>query len=462
MLSGSMLKNHQRALKELLPGRVFVGHEISDKYSVDWSAENACRPSILVRAKSVDDVSLLLEYCNAHRLAVVTQGGLTGLAGGATPQANEIALSLELCTGITDVDVDSMTISAFAGTPLAAIQQAALDAGYCFPLDLGARDSCTIGGNVATNAGGNQVLSYGMTRALVLGIEAVTADGSIIRSMNKMLKNNAGYDLKHLFIGSEGTLGVVTEVVLRMYPLAVTKNSALCAFDKFSDVVDFLHSMQRSFSRVTAFELMWSNYIDIVVDRNPSIKDPFIKKYPLYVLIEVEGNKVSSGQQEFEQLLFEEMETGKVVDAVVAQSKADADKFWDIRDGVIAILSQVQYRANFDVGVPVSKMEGFIERVECLLSKKFENLMFCAFGHMADGNLHILAWTGVAADVENIYRIVYEVIGEIGGTVTAEHGVGVMKRKYLSYCRSSEEISLMETLKKALDPNNILNPERIL
>lgn len=446
----------------LLPNQVLLGDAISEKYAVDWSAENPCKPDIVVRAKSANDVASLLAYCNEHSLALVTQGGLTGLAGGATPQVNEIVLSLELLSGITEVDSQSMSLSVLAGTPLEQVQQAALDAGFYLPLDLGARGSCTIGGNVSTNAGGNQVLSYGMTRALVLGLEAVIADGTVIRSMNKMLKNNAGYDLKQLFIGSEGTLGVVTEVVLRMYPLAKSKMSALCAFKQFDEVVAFLHSMQRSLSRVTAFELMWANYVDVVYAMNPDYSDPFAKKYPLYVLIEAEGTDPERDNQLFAEVLAEQLEQGALLDAVIAQSSIDTEKFWQIRDGVIAILSQVEHRANFDVGVPISKMSDFVEQVEARLYHEHNNLQLCTFGHMADGNLHLLAWTGQEADVNTIYNSVYEIVGSLQGTITAEHGVGVMKRNYLGLCRSEEEIALMRLLKQSMDPNGILNPGRVI
>ena len=456
------MEQYINEISALLPGRVLVAEAVSDRYSVDWSAENAFKPELVVRAKSVADVAALLEYCNSNQLLVVTQGGLTGLAGGATPQANEIVLSLELLSGVTEVDSQSMTLSVLAGTPLEQVQQAALDAGFYLPLDLGARGSCTIGGNVATNAGGNQVLSYGMTRALVLGLEAVTADGTIIRSMNKMLKNNAGYDLKQLFIGTEGSLGVVTEVVLRMYPVAKSKVSALCAFEKFDDVVNFLQVMQRGLGRVTAFELMWANYTETVYAMNPEYRDPFDNKYPLYVLIEAEGTDAQRDSDAFESLLAEQLEQGELVDAVIAQSSGEADKFWQVRDGVIAILSAIEYRANFDIGVPISKMRELVEQVEARLSNRYQHLQLCTFGHIADGNLHLLAWTGKENDIADIYQCVYEIVGEFDGTVTAEHGIGVMKRKYLSLCRSENEIALMRLLKNAMDPNGILNRNRVI
>ena len=463
-----MSNEYYREIEALFPDAVLIGDAVSEKYAVDWSAENAYQPTMVVRPKRVEDISSLLAYCNTNDLPVVTQGGLTGLAGGATPQQGEVVLSLERLSGITEIDSQSMTLTALAGTPLEQLQQAAEDAGFYLPLDLGARGSCTIGGNVSTNAGGNQVLYYGMTRALVLGLTAIKADGTVIRSMNKMLKNNAGYDLKQLFIGSEGTLGIVTEVVLRLYPKTLSKKSALCAFDNFNDVVGFLQTMQRRLSRVTAFELMWSNYVEKVFSIHPNCSNPFTQKYPLYVLIEAEGSDVEYDSQRFDKVLADYLERGNMLDAVVAQSNTDAEKFWYIRDGVSSILSAIKYRANFDIGVPVSVMDEFVIRVERALEKSISDLQLCTFGHMADGNLHLLAWTDSGSDdhkeavVQSVYQQVYEIVGEMNGTVTAEHGIGAMKRKYLKLCRSEEEIALMRTLKQAMDPKGILNPNRVL
>ena len=453
------LINH---LSLLLPDLVFHSQEVTDRYSVDWSGESAFMPDIVVRAKTVSDVSILLAFCDQHQLAIVTQGGMTGLSGGSTPQASEIVLSLELLRGIIEVDSESMTLTALAGTPLEQLQVAASDAGFYLPLDLGARGSCTIGGNVATNAGGNQVLSYGMTRALVLGLEAVIADGTVIRSMNKMLKNNAGYDLKQLFIGSEGTLGVVTEVVLRLFPKPLTKQSALCGFSSFSQVVSFLQRMQSACSRVSTFELMWDNYLKKVYEMNQQLTHVLAKDHPFYVLIETEGNDPVRDNDFFNQQLQACLEDGLLDDAVVAHSDRDVARFWQLRDGVIDLLAAIKYRANFDIGVPISQMATFVKMVESKLAATFNSLQLCTFGHMADGNLHIIAWTSREEDVEPIYQQVYTLVGEQGGTITAEHGIGTMKRKYLSLCRSEQEIALMRLLKQSMDPNNILNPGRVI
>ena len=452
---------HQRALEALLSGRVVSDDALLASHSVDWGGENDCMPSLLVRPETTEELSVLLAYCHEHRQPIAVQGGLTGLSGGATPQQGEIAVSLEKMNGIIELDQSSMTLTAWAGTPLQVIQQTAKEVDMQFPLDLGARGSCTIGGNVSTNAGGNQVLNYGMTRALVLGIEAVLADGTVVSHLNKMLKNNAGYDLKQLFIGSEGTLGIVTKVVLRVFPAARSRQTAFCAFNSFSSAVSFLRTMQQRLPSVTAFELMWDNYISAVLPLCEELNFPLRERYPYYVLIESEGGDPERDRRGFEKALSDELEAEALRDAVVAQSLTEIESLWAIRDAVSEMLTVVKHRANFDIGVPISRMEEFVAEVKQTLNGQFANLHMPTFGHVADSNIHIIAWTDNPDDVEPIYLEVYKMIQRYNGTITAEHGIGVMKSKYLNYCRSSDEIALMQTLKAALDPHNILNPGRV-
>lgn len=453
------MQNHIEALSSLLGSdQLLIGLAIGEKYQADWSGENPHLPRLVVRPNNVEIVSQLLKYCNKHHLSVVTQGGMTGLAGGATPQDNEIALSLERMNGIIELDHQSMTMTVKSGTPLQLIQQAAEAVGLRLPLDLGARGSCQIGGNVATNAGGNQVLSFGMARALVLGLQAVQANGTIISAHNKMLKNNAGYDLKQLFIGSEGTLGVITEVVLRLFPAPRNKHTALVSVGRFEDVITLLHIAQSGFARLSAFEVMWDDYFMRAVAETDYAIDPFEQTYPYYVLLESENDSLDW----FQQVLFEQLEKGVLLDAAIAQSGKDSEQFWAIRDAIGDLLSRIPNPANFDIGLPISRMQEFIETVQTELYDNFDNLQTITFGHLADGNIHITAWTDGGDENSAIYKRVYALMRTFEGTVTAEHGIGVMKANYLKLCRSPEEIMLMKTLKKALDPNNILNPGRVL
>jgi FAD/FMN-containing dehydrogenase len=450
-------------LQKALSSPVLTGAEISGKYQHDWSAETPGMPLAVVRPASTAEVAAVLKACHAAGQPVVVQGGLSGLCGGGNPRANEIAVSLERLQGIEEIDAASMTMTVKAGTPLQVIQEAADKAGFVFPLDLGARGSCNIGGNISTNAGGNQVLRFGMTRNLVLGLEAVLADGTVVSSLNKMLKNNAAYDLKHLFIGTEGTLGIVTRAVLRLFPKAKSRCSALIAVNDFASVIALLQRLSRDCGAgLSAFEVMWHSYYHFITDNCKGIVSPFAERHPLYVLTELEGSDSEKDQALFENTLGEALEQGLVVDAAIASSQREREGFWNIRDGVGEIGAFIKGAANFDVSVPISSMQPFLEAVERELQAALPDCKMLVFGHIADSNLHFLCYTGRKEDVKQIYGVVYRTVGEYQGSVSAEHGIGVQKLPYLHYSRSPEELALMRTLKLAMDPKGILNPGRVL
>ena len=441
---------------------ILSGADITDRYAVDWSRENPCRPEVVLRPTSTHEVSTILRLCNEARQPLVVQGGMTGLVGGATPRSGEWVLSLERLNGVLELDANSMTLTAKAGTPLETLQIAAREAGYMLPLDLGARGSCTIGGNIATNAGGNQVIQYGMIRSLVLGLDVVMADGTLISSKNKLLKNNTGFDLKHLFIGSEGSLGVVTEAILRLFPAMSSRQTALCAMPEFSDVIALLKSMKQKLSVISSFEAMWASYYRYAVDQVKRIPDPFAQHHNYYVLLESEGNDPDKDETRFQQALFEEIENGTVADAVLSRSAQDRQKFWAVRDAVGEILREVKHEANFDIGIPLNETEGCIREIETELNNTFKDLFLLIFGHVGDGNLHLIASTGKPEDTRRIYDIVYRITGNHHGGIAAEHGIGILKKPWLHLSRSPAEIALMRTLKTAFDPNNILNPGRVI
>lgn len=452
----------ERLINTLGQSAVLTGAAVQERYSVDWSRENACLPGVVFRPSSTEEVSTILRHCNAAGQPVVTQGGMTGLVGGATPRTGEWALSMERLNGIVELDHDSMTVTVKAGTPLEFIQDSVRDAGYMLALDLGARGSCTIGGNVATNAGGNQVIQYGMARSLILGLEVVMADGTIISSMNKLLKNNTGFDLKHLFIGSEGALGVVTEVVVRLFPAHSSRQSALCACAEFNQVTTLLKAMRRRLPVVSSFEVMWENYYRYATENVDYTRDPFSEHHRYYVLLESEGNDPDEDEQRFQSALYEELESGVIQDAILAQSVKERESFWAIRDAVGEILRSVSDEANFDIGIPINRTEDCICEIEDTLKKRFGDLLFMIFGHLGDGNLHIIASTGRPEDKKEIYDTVYQITGNYGGGIAAEHGIGMLKKPWLHLSRSEPEIALMKLLKRSMDPNNILNPGRVI
>ena len=449
--------------RELGEDAVLGGPEVSDRYAVDVSGENPHKPVAVVLPRSTEDVSTILKHCSEARQPVVVQGGLTGLAGGATPQAGELALSLERMYGVESLDRASMTLTALSGTPLQVIQEAAEDAGLLFPLDLGARGTCQLGGLIATNAGGNQVIRFGMTRNLVLGLEAVLADGTIISSMNRMLKNNAGYDLKQLFIGTEGTLGVVTRAVLRLFPRLPGKCTALCTLESFANVVDLLREMQaRMGGSLSAYEVMWASYFDYVIEHVEKLRSPFEKTYPLYALLETEGADTDDDAERFESALGSALESGVIQDAVIAQSQKDVQTFWAIRDGIAEITPALMPYASLDVSMAVAEMPGFLEEVDTALAAQFDPITNLVFGHVGDHNLHLFITTGNEGDVERILDTVYQLTGDHQGSVSAEHGIGTLKREYLHHSRSAEELELMRRLKRTLDPHGILNGGRVI
>ena len=452
------------ALRRQLPGSaVLTGDDVGERYSVDFTGENSRMPLAVIRPGSTEEVALVLRMCSAFDQPVVVQGGLTGLAGGATPRRGEIALSLERLAGIEAVDATAMTVTARAGTPLQAVQAAAEDAGLLLPLDFGARGSCHIGGAIATNAGGNQVIRFGMTRNLVLGLEAVLADGTVISSMNRMLKNNAGYDLKQLFIGSEGTLGVITRAVLRLFPRLSSRCTALCAVAAFPQSVALLREAQAQLgSSISAYEVMWAPYFDRVVGHVEHLRSPFEKAHPLYVLIETEGSDQASDAQRFEEVLGSTLEAGLIEDAVIAQSEKDRQTFWAIRDGVGEITQALIPYASLDVSMELAEMPDFLEAFDAALSSTLPQALNLVFGHVGDNNLHLFVSTRRERDVEAILDIGYQLTGAHGGSISAEHGIGVLKRGYLHHSRTEQEIELMRRLKKALDPKGILNPGRVI
>jgi FAD/FMN-containing dehydrogenase len=440
-----------------------VGSEGLEKYCVDFSGEHACAPDAVIRPRDTGQLSAILRLCNAQDQPVVVQGGLTGLSGGATPQRGEVAISMERMSGIEELDRASMTVTVLAGTPLQVVQEAAAENGFLFPLDLGARGSCTIGGNIATNAGGNQVIRFGMMRNLVLGLEAVLADGTVVSSMNKMLKNNAGYDLKHLFIGSEGTLGIVTRAVLRLFPRLPVKTTAICAVRNFDDLVALLYHLQRRVGgSLSAFEAMWSSYFHYVVDHVEGIRSPFEAPYPVYALVETEGVDETSDRERFEHALAAALEAEILLDAALAQSEKDVTAFWAIRDGIAEITPLLQPMLAFDVSMPISTMPPFIARIEGELDARFDAVTCLLFGHIGDNNLHIAVTTGRESDFPAVCDIVYGATGDHEGSVSAEHGIGVLRRQYLHLSRNAEELALMVRLKQSLDPKGILNPGRVM
>jgi len=446
------------------PHGVLTGEDVTNR-SDSWPPKGGCQAMAIVRPGSTEEVSEVLKLCHEQGQAVVTHGGMTGLVGGAKAGPGEIALSLERMYRIDPVDPVNRTITVQAGVVLQTVHEAAEDVGLLFPLDLGARGSATIGGAIATNAGGNGVIRYGMMREQLLGVEAVLADGTVISSMKDVIKNNTGYDLKQLFVGSEGTLGIITRAVLRLRPLPRSQNTALVAIDNFDKLGRFLKSMDSALGgTLSAFEVMWNDFYTLIVGDGEKHGLPLDTSYAFYVLVESTGGDEEGDMSRFESALEEALDDELIVDAVIAQSKQQRNDLWSIRDDVEGLFESLFPPIAFDISLGISQMEDYVEEVRTRLNDKWENARMVVFGHLGDGNIHLGLSVGSLEPevVHAVEDIVYEALGRRGGVISAEHGIGLDKRAYLTHSRSAEEIALMKTIKLAIDPKNILNPGKIL
>jgi FAD/FMN-containing dehydrogenase len=417
---------------------------------------------VIVYPQTTEEVSDVLRCCNRRGQSVITQGGLTNCVAAAEPAEDDVVLSLDKMNRILEIDTVGGTAVVEAGAILQTVQETVAEQGLLFPLDLGARGSCTIGGNVATNAGGMNVLRYGMMRNLVLGLEAVLADGTVISSMNRMMKNNAGYDLKQLFIGTEGTLGVVTRVVLRLFPQPASRQSALVAMNDFESVSGFLLKLQRELAdSLSAFEIMWGDYYAAVTGDNGH-RAPLPRDYSFYVVFESEGSNPEADASRFEDVLEQALADGLIVDAVIPKSESESRAIWEIRENFEGILVPEPVYL-YDVSLPIRDMAAYVAAVKAKVAERWSGGQCYAIGHVADGNLHLFVRPLEQGDFHRASdECVYEPLAEVGGSVSAEHGIGTEKLSWLPHSRSAAEINLMRSLKLSLDSNNILNPGRVI
>ncbi|MEG0200214.1 MAG: FAD-binding oxidoreductase, partial [Comamonas sp.] len=365
------------------------GAEVPERFWTDWSGTPPVQPLALVRPRSTEDVSALLRLCSQHRVAVVPQGGLTGLAGAAVPTQDAVAVSLERMNAIEEVNAQTGLMQVQAGVTLQTVQETAVNAGMVFGVDLGARGSCQIGGNVSTNAGGNGVLQHGMMRDQVLGLEVVLADGSVLPMLRPMIKNNTGYDLKQFFIGAEGTLGIVTRVLLRLRPAPQATATTLVAMPDFDSALAVLKRMQSRFGNsVAAYELMWDSFVQASLSWL-KLAPPFAERHPLLALINVDGKDEAQLQSEVQEVLEQAMEAGEVLDAIVAQSVAQAQTLWKLREAPAELNNNMHPAINFDVSLPQADIGRFADACEAAFTARWPGKHSLYFGHVGDGNLHV-------------------------------------------------------------------------
>jgi FAD/FMN-containing dehydrogenase len=443
---------------------VLTGADIDPRYHTDMAGIAVAPPLAVMRPRSTEEVSQFLKMCHAARVPVTTQGGMTGLVRATMPMPGEAVLSMERMTAIEEVDTGGGVVITQTGVPLQRLQERVAQDGFMFPLDLGARGSCTIGGNISTNAGGNRVIRYGMTRDLVLGLEAVLADGTILKGVRKYIKNNTGVDLKQLFVGTEGTLGVVTRAALRIFPAPAEQQVALCALPSFDSVRALLAlARSRLAGDLTAFEVMWNEYYRLTTTLVQGVAAPLPTNHPFYVLLESSGSDAERIRSDLEGMLEHALEQGIILDATIASSGAAAAAIWRIRDSSVELGRAIGPNGvGFDISLAIDKMEAFADTIKREVSKIDKDAYAIVFGHAGDGNLHVnVKYPPPVDKTEEVSKLVYGITGDFAGSISAEHGIGITKRPYLKLSRTEEEIETMRTLKRALDPHHILNPGRI-
>lgn len=439
-------------------------HDAVAARPTSWIDATPLQARAIVRPRSTAEVATALRLCHEVGQAVVTQGGRTNLVGATSSSADDVVLSLERMTDIESIDRANHTMLVQAGAPLQAVQEAADAAGLLFPLDLAARGSATIGGCAAMNAGGVRVIRYGVMRDLVLGVEAVLADGAVITSLNQMLKNNAGYDLKQLFIGSEGTLGVITRLVLRLYPKPSSSSTTLLAMESFDQVMQLLAlARERLSGELTSFEVMWNDYYRLTTTPPALSTPPLPQHFAYYVLMEALGASPDEDRRRFEQMLEQAESAGCFAAAVLAQSTEQRARLWRIREDSEQIERQHPLAFGFDVSLPIGAMAAYTDGVRTALNAAFGSASCWTYGHVGDGNLHLnVAFPGMnEMHRTTVAEIVYRPLAACGGSISAEHGIGLEKKVYLGWCRSAAEIALMRRVKAALDPQGILNRGKV-
>jgi FAD/FMN-containing dehydrogenase len=438
-------------------------------YGTDWRGRYQGQPLCVVRPGTAQEVAAVVSACAAQGVAIVPQGGNTGLCGGATPIGGEVLVSLTRLNRVRAIDTDNNTMIVEAGCTLAAVQEAAAAAGRLFPLSLAAEGTATIGGNLATNAGGVQVLRYGNARELCLGLEVVLPDGRLWDGLRGLRKDNTGYDLKQMFIGAEGTLGLITAAVLKLFSRPRQTATAWATVATPAQAVALLTRLRESIGgRVTAFELVGRPALDLVLKHIPDSRDPLPERAAWQVLIELSDTMESDIDAALEATLLAALAAGELGDVAIARSEAQARALWALRENISEAQKIEGVSIKHDISVPVSRLPEFIARADAALAAAFPGVRIVCFGHLGDGNLHYNQSKPLAQDnaefiaqTAAVNRVVHDLAHELGGSISAEHGLGQLKRDELPRYKSAVEMEMMRALKRAFDPHNRMNPGKI-
>jgi len=450
--------------------------EDAHSFETDWRGRYRGRARAVVKPANTAEVAQVVRWCGEQRVPIVPQGGNTGLCGGAAPDdsGTAIILSLARLNRIRSIDTDNDTMVVEAGCILQDVQDAARAAGRLFPLSLAAEGSCTIGGNLATNAGGTQVLRYGNMRDLALGLEAVSADGRVLHGLRALRKDNTGYDLRNLLVGSEGTLAIITAATLKLFAQPVAQCTALVALASIEDSVAVLSAARQGFgAALTGFELIAGNCLQKVVQCYPQQRLPFegaSAALPWYALLELsDSESAEHARARFEEVIGAQIEAGWIQDAVIAQNTAQSRALWHLRESIPLAERDLGKSIKHDVSIPVSSMAAFVEATNAALQQHFPGIEHVIFGHLGDGNLHYNVATGSAfteaqllAAQDDVYTLVHDSVHRFHGSISAEHGVGQLKRDLLPRYKDPVEMAWMHAIKRALDPHGVFNPGKVL
>jgi len=440
---------------------VHTGDDIVDRSAI-WGTNQPCVAKAVVLPADTEQVSAIMQACHARQQTVVPYGGMTNLVQGAVTTPDDIAISFEKMNRIEGIDATAQTMTVQSGVTMQAAQEQADMADLYFPVDIGARANCMLGGNVATNAGGTRVIRYGMIRDSVLGLEAVLADGTIVSSMNSFLKNNSGFDLKQLFIGTEGVLGLITRIIFRLRIKPRSHNVALLACNEYEQVVGLLNKARESLGgSLSGFEVMWDNFFHVVVQPRGRLPSPVAPEHRFYVILEATGTHAATDDPVFETVMTDMFAAGLVADGALAKSDAEREAIWAIRHDVDWIVGDA---FDFDVSLPVTDIYEYTEAISAGLKRDIKGVDVITFGHLGDNNLHISVQCDGArtTHAHTIETHIYETLRPYGGAISAEHGIGLEKKAHLPISRSAAEIELMKTLKRSMDPQNILNPGKVI
>ncbi|KRR11725.1 FAD-binding oxidoreductase [Bradyrhizobium valentinum] len=453
---------------------------VGDKYAVTDAADIAPyvteerdlfhgRSPLVLRPGSTAEVSAICKLASEHKIALVPQGGNTGLVGGQTPHNGEVVVSMRRLDKIREIDPASNTMTCEAGVVLQIAQQRAAEAGRLFPLSLGAEGSCTIGGNLSTNAGGTAALAYGVAREMALGLEVVLADGRILNGLSKLKKDNTGYDLRNLFIGAEGTLGIITAATLKLFPKPHAVETAYVGLKSPAEALKLLSIAQNEAAgSLTSFELLADIAVDFSLRHGIDIRDPLTSKHPWYVLMELSSPR-DGARGALESILAKGMEEGIVDDAVIAANLSQRAGFWKLRDEMSAAQKPEGGSIKHDISVPVAAVPAFIEEANAAVVKLIPGSRPVPFGHLGDGNIHYNVSQPIGGDTADfmsrwheVNEVVFAIVLQMGGSISAEHGIGVLKRDELPDVKDKVAIELMRGIKTMLDPLGIMNPGKVL